>query len=58
MERVSEGRTMKKVFKNTKEGKMSLGKPRNRGLDDVKNDLKKMGLQTSGHNPEGGQGST
>ena len=49
---------MKKVFKNTKEGKMSLGKPRNRGVEDVKNDLKKMGLQTSGRNPEGGQGCT
>ena len=39
---MSEERTVKKVFKNIPEGKRSVGKPRMRWLDDVKNDLKKM----------------
>jgi hypothetical protein len=39
---MAEERTMKKVFKNTKERKRSVGKPRKRGLDNVENNLKKM----------------
>jgi hypothetical protein len=42
---MSEERTVKKVFKNTLEGKSSVGKPRKRWLCDVKNDLKKMGVR-------------
>ena len=37
-------RTVKKVFKNSPEGKRSVGKPRKRWLEDVENDLKKMGV--------------
>jgi hypothetical protein len=35
-------KVVKKVFKNTPEGKESVGTPRKRWLDDAKNDLKKM----------------
>jgi hypothetical protein len=45
VERMPEERTVKKVFKNIPEGKMSVGKPRKRWLDDVENDLKKMGVR-------------
>jgi hypothetical protein len=37
-------KTMKKVFNNTPGRKRSVGKPRNRWLDDVENYLKKMGV--------------
>ena len=37
-----EERTVKKVFKNTAEGKRSVGKPRNRRFDNAENHLKKM----------------
>jgi hypothetical protein len=37
--------TVKKVFKDILEGKGSFGKPRKRWLDDVENDLKKMGVR-------------
>jgi hypothetical protein len=32
---------VKKVFKNISEGKMSIGKPRRRWLNDFENDIKK-----------------
>jgi hypothetical protein len=35
-------KTVKKVFKNIPEGKSSVGKPRERWLDDIKNYLKKV----------------
>jgi uncharacterized protein VirK/YbjX len=35
---------VKKVFKNIPERKRSVGKRRKRWLDDVENDLKKMGV--------------
>jgi hypothetical protein len=35
VERMSEERTVKRVFKNTPQGKRSAGKPRGRRLDDV-----------------------
>jgi hypothetical protein len=34
----------KKLFKNTPDGKRSVGKPRKRWLDDVENYLKKIGV--------------
>jgi hypothetical protein len=45
VERMPEERTVKNVFKNIPEVKMSVGKPRNRWLDDVENDLKKMSVR-------------
>jgi len=42
---MSEERTAKKVFKNIPAGKRPVGKPRKRWLDDVENDLKKMGVR-------------
>ena len=36
---------MKKVFRNTPEGKRSVEKPRKRCLDDVEDYLKKMGVR-------------
>jgi hypothetical protein len=41
--RIPEDRTAKNVFKNFPEGKRSVGKPRQRWLADVQNDLKNMG---------------
>ena len=45
MERLARRKTVKKVFKNIQEGKRWIGKPRNKWLDDVKHDLKKMGVK-------------
>ena len=42
VERMSEESNVNKVFKNTTEGRRSVGKPRKRWLDDAENDLKKM----------------
>ena len=36
---------MKEVFKNITEGKLSVGKPRKRWLNDVENDLQKTGVR-------------
>ena len=44
VERMLEEGTVKEVFKNIPEGKRSVGKRRRRWLDDVENDLKKMGV--------------
>jgi hypothetical protein len=41
---MSEERTVKKVFKNTPEARRSVGKTRNRWLDEAENDLMKMGV--------------
>jgi hypothetical protein len=40
-----EERTVKKVFKNIPEGRRSVGKSRKRWLDDVENNLNKMGVR-------------
>jgi hypothetical protein len=40
-----DGRTVKKTFKNIREGKRSFGNPRKRWLDDVENGLKKTGVR-------------
>jgi hypothetical protein len=37
--------TVKKAFTNTPEGKMSVGKLRNRRLDDIEKYLKKMAVR-------------
>jgi len=38
-------KNVEKVFKDIPEGKRSFGKPRKRWLDDIENDLKKMGVR-------------
>jgi hypothetical protein len=45
VERMPEERTVTEVFKNIPEGKRSVGKPRKRWLDDVKNYTKNMGVR-------------
>jgi hypothetical protein len=45
MERMPEERTGIKVFMDIPGGKSSVGKPRKMWLDDVENDLKKMGVR-------------
>lgn len=42
MERMSEEIHVENIFKKTPEGKIFLGKPRNRQLVEVENGLKKM----------------
>jgi hypothetical protein len=42
---MSEEITLKKVFKNSPEGKNYVGKPRKRWLDDARNHLKKTGIR-------------
>jgi hypothetical protein len=45
VERITEERAVKKLFKNIREGRRTLGKPRKRWLDDVENYLKKLGVK-------------
>jgi hypothetical protein len=45
VERMPEGRTVKKTFQNIPEGERSFGKPRKRRLYDAENDLKKTGVR-------------
>jgi hypothetical protein len=45
VERVSEKRTVVKVFNNIPDGKRSVEKPRKRWMNDVENYLKKMGVE-------------
>jgi hypothetical protein len=44
VERMPEEKAMKKLFKNIR-GRRYLGKPRKKWLDDVENDLKRMGVK-------------
>ena len=48
VERMPEERAVQKLFKNIREGKRSLGKPRKRWLYDVENDLKKLSVEAGG----------
>ena len=41
----SEEKTVKKLFKNTSKGKVSVGNPRKRWVDDGENDLKETGIR-------------
>ena len=45
VERMSEERTLKKVFKNTPEEKRSVRMPSKQWVDGLENDLKKMGVR-------------
>jgi hypothetical protein len=45
VERMQEEETLKKILKNSAEGKRSVEKPRNRWLDEIENDLIKMGVR-------------
>ena len=45
MARMSEERTVKKVFKSIIERKRYVGEPRKRWLDDVEKDLKETGVR-------------
>ena len=58
--RMSEGRTVKKVFKNIPEGKNCIGKPSKKWLDDVENDVKKKQrvVETLEIDPDVGHGPT
>jgi hypothetical protein len=38
-------RTVKQVFKNTPEGKRSVGKPKKKWLDDAENGLKEISVK-------------
>jgi hypothetical protein len=45
VERMSEEKAMKQVFKNSPEGRISVGKPRKKWLYDIKIDLKKTSVR-------------
>lgn len=47
---------MKKVVKNTLEGRRCVGKPRQKWLEDVENDLKKMVGRSGRKTAEDGEG--
>ena len=44
MERMSEERVVKGLYQNAPEGSGSVGRPRLRWMDDVREDLRKMGV--------------
>ena len=44
VERVSEERVVKRLYQNTAEGSRSVGRPRLRWMDDVREDLRRMGV--------------
>jgi len=41
---MSEERVVKRLYKNTPEGSRSVGRPRLRLMDDVREDLRRMGV--------------
>jgi len=44
VERMSEERVVKRLYQNTPEGSRSVGRPRLRWMDNVREDLRKMGV--------------
>jgi len=44
VERMSEERVVKRLYQNTPEGSRSVGRPRFRWMDDVREDLRRMGV--------------
>jgi len=44
VERMSEERVVKRLYQNTPEGSRSVGRPRFRCMDDVREDLRRMGV--------------
>jgi len=44
VERMSEARVVKRLYQNTPEGSRSVGRPRLRWTDDVREDLMRMGV--------------
>jgi len=44
VERMSEERVVKRLYQNTPEGSRSVGRPRLRWMDDVREDLRRMGV--------------
>jgi hypothetical protein len=48
VQRTPKERILKKVFNNIPEGKMFVGKPRKRWMDEDENDLKKMAVKEYG----------
>jgi hypothetical protein len=44
VERMSEERAVKRLYQNTAEGSRSVGRPRLRWMDDVREDLRRMGV--------------
>ena len=44
VERMSEERVVKRLYQNTLEGRRSVGRPRLRWTDDVREDLRRMGV--------------
>jgi len=44
VERMSEERVVKKLYQTTAEGSRSVGRPRLRWMDDVRKDLRRMGV--------------
>jgi len=68
LERMSEERVVKRLYQNTAEGSRSVGRPRLRWMDDMREDLRRMGVtiwRICAHRrddwkmvSEGGQGPT
>ena len=44
VERMSKERVVKRLYQNTPEGSRSVGRPRLRWMDDVEEDLRRMGV--------------
>lgn len=45
LERLDENRTVKRLFRNRPEGRRKVGRPRKRWVEDVEEDLRKMGVR-------------
>jgi hypothetical protein len=51
--RMSDDRTVKKIFLGTPNGRRKVGRPKLRWLDCVENDMKSMGVKRWRHKEEG-----